>query len=115
MSLAARQIASLDRKVRAKGQTVRLQRIGQRDPDNFITFRAFVRGYAPSELSGGIEQGDSEVTISPSALVQAGITDPIENGDRIWISGYPRAVRFCNPVLTDDVVVRWDTWVKGGV
>lgn len=101
--------------IATRGQTVRLQRVNVRDEKLFIPFRAFVRGYRPDELAGGIEQGESVVVISPTALAKAGISDPIKGNDRLWVAGTPRAVRMCNPVATDDVVVRWDAWIKGGV
>lgn len=113
MGLAQTEIDKLDRQLRTRGQTVRLQRAGVRDEDTFVTFRAFVRGYKPSELNGGIEQGDSVVVISPTDLEAAGIKDPIVEADRIHVSGSPRAVRFCNPIEIEGRVVRWDAWVSG--
>lgn len=109
---ARRAIATLDRQVKARGQTVRLQRAGVRDETTFRDFRCFIRGYTPSELAGGIDQGDSKVVISPTALAEAGIEPPAEL-DFLIIGGTRRSVRFCDPVMMDDIVVRYNAWVKG--
>lgn len=113
MGLAQDEIDKLDRQLARKGQNVRLQRAGVRDEESFVPFRAFVRGYKPSELSGGIEQGDSVLVISPTDLAAAGIVEPIAEGDRVHVSGSPRAVRYCNPIEIEGRVVRWDAWVSG--
>lgn len=113
MSGAARRaIATLDRQVKERGQTVRLQRAGVRDEATFRDFRCVVRGYTPTELTGGIDQGDSKVVISPTALAEAGIEPPSEL-DFLHIDGTRRSVKFCNPVKMNDIVVRYDAWVKG--
>lgn len=105
----AHAIAALDRQLARHGQTVRLR--GQADPDDGSAdrrVRAFVRGYRADELAGGIQQGDSEVVLSPTDLG----ADPARLGG-LFIGERLCLVEVANPVTLADVVVRWNLWVRG--
>ncbi|MHC2016314.1 hypothetical protein [Methylobacterium sp. CM6247] len=109
MSLAAHEIAKLDRQLAKKGEDVVLR--GQDAPDDGsqdLTLRAFVRGYKPDELSGGINQGDSEVVLSPTGLT----VDPARLGG-LTVAGRYRTIQVANPVRVGGVVVRWNLWITG--
>ncbi len=82
-------IASLDRTLAANGEdAILLSLTGFEAP-----VRAFVRQYLPHELAGGIIQGDSKVTLSPTDIDAAQWQSGAPTGD-------PRVpVRGCKLIL----------------
>lgn len=102
-------IAMLDLELRDHGEEVRLR--AQNAPDDGsgdIPRPAFVRDYRPDELAGGIEQGDREVTLSPTGLT----TDPERLGG-LWIGDRFHITEVATPVRLRGAIVRWNLWVKG--
>jgi hypothetical protein len=75
-------IADLDAALATDGEQIVLQRMTLGPGNAPIAFSvhclAFVRGYEPNEMVGGITQQDSRVIISPTEIVAAG-----------WTSGKP--------------------------
>lgn len=75
-------IADLDASLATDGEQIVLQRMTLGPSGVQVAFSvnciAFVRGYEPSEMVGGITQQDSRVIISPTEIVAAG-----------WTSGRP--------------------------
>jgi hypothetical protein len=63
-------LSMLDRLIRADGQNVTIFFVEASSETQFPT-RAFVRGYLPHELIGGIEQGDTLAVISATGLIRA--------------------------------------------
>ena len=105
----AQAIGQLDRQIAKHGEDVVLR--AQDAPDDGsgdVTLRAFVRGYRPEELSGGMNQGDSQVTLSPTGLT----VDPMRLG-ALTIGGRQRTIEVANPVRLNGQIVRYDLWVKG--
>lgn len=106
--------ASLDRMLTRYGQDITLRRIvGTTNPVNVdCTVRAFVRGYKPDELVGGVIQGDSHVIIAGADIDAAQwpggepvqspprATDPRvpRKGDKVIIEGRLRNVEVAAPV-----------------
>lgn len=98
------------------GQEITLRRvIGTTNPINIdCTITAFVRGYKPGELVGGVIQGDSHVIIAGADLDAAQwpggqplqnpprATDPRvpRKGDKVIIEGRLRNVESSDPVYT---------------
>lgn len=109
----ATSIAALDRQIARHGQTVLLRKGSAANGDADKPIRAFVRGYDPEELSGGIQQGDSTMILSPTALAASGFAGPIKRLDRVTIAGRLRTIEVANPVTMDDQVVRIECWVRG--
>ncbi|WP_132254733.1 hypothetical protein [Methylobacterium segetis] len=108
----AQAIAQLDRQIAAHGQDVQL-RAAAAEPDTAAaTLRAFVRGYRAEELSGGVQQGDTLMILSPTHLPAAGV-ETIQRGDGVTIAGRARYVEIANPVVLNDVVVRIECTVRG--
>lgn len=115
------------------GQDIVLRRvIGQSQAtQQFIdvTCRAFVRGYAPDELVGGITQQDSRVVLSPTqinaahwpggqvvstAQFQADQRVPDKNrGDICFIDGRRCSIEAAKAVIIDGALVRIDMQVRG--
>lgn len=109
-------IAALDRQIAEHGQDVTLRRAVQNEDAIERDARAFVRGYRPDELVGGIQQGDTQVTISPTSLPQEFAdtdADRLRRNDRIVIDGRRRNIEFANPVRMNGVLVRINCLVRG--
>lgn len=75
------EIVALDAALERVGQDVVLLRAASGSGE--IPLRAMVRGFRPSELVGGIKQGDRSVVLSPTGL--GGI--PAKAGDGLKIAG----------------------------
>lgn len=109
-------IAMLDRQLAAHGQAVTLRRPAGTGAG--VTFtdaavNAFVRGYAPAELVGGIAEGDTQVTVSPTALAALSWPVPPKRHDKIVVSGRTCEVMAVAPVWMGGSVVRYDIRVRG--
>ena len=75
--------------------------------------RAIVRGYRPEELAGGIQQGDSEVLISPLSLLGSSwVPERPKPGDRITVDGRDRSVESVNAVRAGGEVVLYSVQVR---
>lgn len=113
-------IAQLDRQIAKSGETVTLRRFVPNQPAIEKPHRAFVRGYRPDELVGGIFQGDSLVVMSPTKFPAefADFSNPADNALRlktnegILISGRRRTVQYVDPVRMNGVVVRVNVLVR---
>jgi hypothetical protein len=117
-------IRSLDDSLRRKGQDVRLQRLAANVSVAEVTVRAFVRGYAPEELVGGIAQNDSKMIFSPTQIQSASWPSPAVTaanldarvpikGDRVFIAGKARNIEAAVGIYMDNVLVRLEAQVKG--
>jgi hypothetical protein len=109
----ARAIAMLDAQIAKNGQTVLLRKGNAANGDADKPVRAFVRGYQPEELSGGIQQGDSTMIVSPTALAASGFAGPLRRLDRVTVAGKIQIIQVANPVMIGDQVVRWEFWLRG--
>ena len=109
-------IAQLDRQIAKSGEPVVLRRIVANGPDITRPFRAFVRGYRPDELVGGIDQGDTLVVLSPTNL-PAEFADAdatrLRQNDLIEIGGKERNVEYVDPVRLNGALVRINVLVRG--
>jgi hypothetical protein len=113
---AEQSIADLDAMIAENGEDVFLRdlKAPSTDPANNPgkLVRAFVRGYRPDELAGGIQQGNSTAVISPTSLEDKGITG-LKRFGKISIAGRLRNIEVADPVRNNGVVVRWNLWVTG--
>jgi hypothetical protein len=102
-------IATLDRQIAAHGEATTLVFV---DTGASVEKprRAFVRGYSPQELVGGILQGDSLVIISPTGEELPRL--PRRN-DRVIIDGATRHVENVIPVRLNDELVRLSLQTRG--
>lgn len=107
-------IAMLDRQIADHGQPITLRKNGApADGSADVTVRAFVRGYRPEELAGGVQQSDSQVVISPSALIGTAFAAGLKRLDKILIDGRLRNIEGANPVRIAGTAVRYENWVRG--
>jgi hypothetical protein len=123
-------IDMLNRQLAKHGETVMLQRItsaaGGVQIKNNVQCKAFVRGYAPEELVGGIVQSDSRVILSPTEIDKEdwpgpnSSTTPTEQdrriprkGDNCKIQGRIRNIESSRPFYLNDVLVRIELQVRG--
>lgn len=116
MSLAAEAIADLDAELRETGQDVEIVRPVKGGTEIRRPVRAFVRGYTPDELLGGLQQGDTQLVLSPTGLptefADADATR-LRRNDQIAFDGRLRNVQFIEPVRVAGVLVRMNVVVRG--
>jgi hypothetical protein len=123
-------IAMLRRRIAAHGQDIRLRRVTQGPSGAQIIYsvecRAFVRGYHPDELVGGIIQGDSKVTLSATEIEAQGWPGPNSSttptnqdrriprkGDDVVIEGKVRNIENAIPFYLNGQLVRIELNVRG--
>jgi hypothetical protein len=113
-------IAALDRQLAAHGENVTLTRVGGAS----VTVRAFVRGYAPDQLVGGISQQDVKIICSPAEIDAAGWPETPQvtaagdkriprRGDMVKTSRGPAAVQSAGGVYIDGTLVRIEIQARG--
>ncbi len=121
--------SDLDQFLAADGQDVILRRITGTTNQVAVDCpcRAFVRGYQPKELAGGIIQGDTHVILSATDIIRAqwpggeavtnppAATDPRvpRKGDRVIIEGKARTVEYASPTSVNGILHRIDLTVRG--
>lgn len=109
----AQAIAQLDRKIAGNGQGVTLRRVVANAPAVEKPARAFVRGYRPSELVGGILQGDYLVILSPTSL-PAEFANPLPRSpDKLKFDGLTLNIQYIEPVRLNGVLVRLNITARG--
>jgi hypothetical protein len=104
----AEAIRSLDGQLQEHGQDVVLRKgnttVGEK------TVRAFVRGYKPAELIGGLKQGDKKVSISATGL--AGFGEPADIAAVFFdskprsVQGEPEIIRLAGQLVRVNLTVR---------
>lgn len=124
----AGEIEKLDRFLANRGEDIVVRRIvgttNQSVTD--VDCRAFVRGYSPEELTGGITQQDSFVILSPTQINKAqwpggqpvgGLQDPRipskAKGDKAIIAGKPRSIEAAVGIYKAGELVRIEMRVLG--
>jgi hypothetical protein len=108
-------VAALNRQLASKGEPVVLRRPLTTNPVTYqdVTVQAFVRGYKPQELIGGINQGDSIIILSPTQMVAAGWPIPPKASDKAVYQGRTRNVQTCSPITIGSTAVRYELQVRG--
>lgn len=122
----AEAIADLDKALVEDGEDIRLQRLtlgpnGLQIPFEVVC-RAFVRGYQPQELVGGITQQDRKVILSPTQIIAAQWTSgrpafddqrvPMK-GNRVFVAGRPCNVEAAAGLYVAGELVRIEMQVRG--
>lgn len=116
----AQTIAALNRQLAAHGTPVVLRRYqpGTDTPVDLL-LRAFVRGFGPDQLVGGVKATDSKFILSPSGLVSptwpgAAGGDPFPTaGDFLVVNGAERKIEAALPVMMAGEAVRFDGIILG--
>jgi hypothetical protein len=119
-------IADLDRELLAIGQVATLRRLqlvaGVQSILSSVDVRIVMRQYQPSELVGGIIQGDSFVILSPSEIIAANwpgtATAPGDKrvpkkGDQLIVQGIARTVQSATPYYPWGTLCRIELQVRG--
>lgn len=113
-------IEQLERHLANHGQDVRL-RPGSTAAGE-ITARAFVRGFKPEELIGGLTQQHSKVVMSPVEIIatgwSSGAAAPLDSrvprsGNYVVIAGKPRQIVAGTGIYMAGVLVRIELSVLG--
>lgn len=79
-----------------------------------ITVTGRLRAFSPEEITGGVMNGDAEVTITAAPVLgTAGFAPPVK-GDFVLIDGKNWAVQGCNPLMLASTVVAYALHVRGG-
>jgi hypothetical protein len=105
----AQMIADLDEALARVGSTVALRKTNTTTGQ--VTVKARVRFYAPAEIAGIIEQGDSKVVLSPTGLGAFGV--PPQGGFVVTADGTPRRIITPTPIYVADTLVRIELQVRG--
>lgn len=123
---AAAFIARLNTSLASHGEDITIQRLTLGPSGVQIPFgvecRAFVRGYMPEELVGGITQQDSRVIISPTQIIERQWTSgrpanedrriPMK-GNRVFIKGRSRVVESADGIYVGGDLARIEMHVLG--
>lgn len=111
-------IAMLDRQLAAHGQAVKLRPAATATGE--VSCAAFVRGYKPEELIGGITQQHSLVVMSPTdaGSFASGAASPLDvriprKGNFVVVNGKPRAVQAGVGIYMGTTLVRIEATVEG--
>lgn len=131
MADAAQHIADLDRSLAEHGEDIVLRRVNGTSTANQtfvdVTCRAFVRGFSPDELVGGITQQDRNVILSSTEIDAAGwpaneadSTSEVDEriprknrGDRCKVAGNWCTVEAAQGIRIGGTLVRIDMRVRG--
>lgn len=119
--------ADLDAALADAGEVIELQRLtGSQLITTTVTCRAFVRGYEPEEVVGGINQNDKRVIMSPTEIIADGWPGPNSSatpterdrrvpikGDRAVIKGRNYNVEAAGGIYVRDDLVRIEMQVRG--
>lgn len=111
-------IAQLDRQLAAHGQAVKLRPGSTATGEVVCT--AFVRGFKPTELIGGLTQQHSLVVLSPTdaGSFASGNASPLDTrvpkaGNFIVVAGKPRKVTAGVGIYMGTTLVRIEATVEG--
>ncbi|MDR3474435.1 MAG: hypothetical protein P4M09_22530 [Devosia sp.] len=105
-------ISDLDASLAADGEDVQLQRAGGQTAAT-LACRAFVRGFKPAELAGGIIQGDRLVIISNSEIAAQAWPGPPKKPDSVVIAGRVTTIQGVETIRLGAVAVRHNIQVRG--
>jgi hypothetical protein len=79
-----------------------------------IAVTGWLRSFSPEEITGGVMNGDAEMTINAApVLASAGFAPPVK-GDFVAIDGKNWAVLGCNPLMVASTAVAYALHVRGG-
>lgn len=93
------------------GSSMTLRRL----PSTDVTVMGKARGYAVSEIAGGVKQGDREVIISNAEILAATWPGPPREGDQMIIGGRTFRVLGADPVTIGGVDVRYSIQIRGSL
>lgn len=119
--------ADLDSTLAEDGEDIEIHRlVGTQLIPIKVTCRAFVRGYKPDEIVGGINQNDKRVILSPTEIIAKGWPGPNSSatptnrdrrvpikGDRVVIQGRNYNVEVAGGIYVRDDLVRIEMQVRG--
>lgn len=100
-------IASLDAQLAEHGQTIKFHTITAGVAGPAVNVRAFVRKLEPRELINGFTQKDRHIVTSPTGLAV------VPEGGRFVVGTKAYRIEAPDPVVMNDVVVRWNTMARG--
>jgi len=111
--------------LRRNGQDIVLERVtGTEIQSKFqAAIRGFARKYAPEELPGGLQVGETVLAINPADLERlqwpaALPGSPLlarlpQDGDGCYVGGKRRAIRAAVPTWNGSTLIRFDLIVRG--
>lgn len=88
-------VASVEADIEREGEPVELLRNLPDGGQLTASLKAFVRGFKPEELGGGIVQGDRAMHVAPRKLAAAGWPDAPRKPDQVTIAGKTATVQSC--------------------
>lgn len=91
------------------GSAMTLRRL----PSTDVTVMGVARGYAVTEITGGVKQGDREVIISAAEITAAAWPGPPRGGDQMIIGGRLHQVIGADSATVAGVDIRFTIHVRG--
>lgn len=105
--------ADIAAEIAAEGRTVTLQRVATGVAPVAVTCMAMIRGYKPTELVGGIVQGDMRIVIAATTLTDAGWPAPPKKDDRVIIGSRRTTVHGVETVHIGDEDAKYVIQARG--
>lgn len=79
-----------------------------------VTVQGSFRAYTPDQITGGIVQGDAQVSILDDEIAAAAWPGPPRRGDTMLIDGKTWALQGATPVHDGALLIGHDLWIRGG-
>lgn len=102
-------IDSLTEALNSYGSSMTLTRL----PSTTVALQGVARNYQPSEVAGGVSQGDRHVVIGVAEMIAASWPAPPVRGDQMLIGGRTFQVIAVDVLAVGGADVRYDIQVRG--
>lgn len=86
------------------------RRTGTTETYTDAAVRGYLSSFRPDQLTGGVRQGDAQVTIGPDTAPLAGVA----TGDLLTIDGGTWSVLRAQALYAGTTLAGWRLWVRGG-
>jgi len=97
----------------ARGRPMTLRR-GTTPPGPVVALLGFPHGFAPGQITGGVQQGDLQIEIGAEEISAAGWTAPPRNPDRLTMDARTWTVLDARPLYDGAELAGFTLWVRGG-
>jgi hypothetical protein len=86
------------------------RRTGTTETFTDAAVRGYLTSFRPDQLTGGVRQGDAQVTLGSATAPLSGVA----TGDLLTIDGASWSVLRAQPLYAGATVAGWRLWVRGG-
>lgn len=78
-----------------------------------VPLMAVIRGYAPNELVGGIQQGDRRAIVSNRFILERQWPGPPRRGDQLIVDGRTTTIQAVDSTEVGDLIVKHELQIRG--